>query len=48
MALEAELWSVENSLLTPTFKLKRNEAKKKYLARIDAMYAEGLAPTSRL
>eukprot|EP00964_Phaeocystis_antarctica_P007355 scaffold3984_cov65-Phaeocystis_antarctica.AAC.10 len=27
---------------------KRNETKKKYLGQIDAMYAEGLPPTSRL
>ena len=48
MSLEAELWSVENNLLTPTFKLKRNEAKKKYLSQIDALYAQGLPPVSRL
>ena len=48
VSLEAELWSVENNLLTPTFKLKRNEAKKKYLRQIDAMYAQGLPPVSRL
>jgi long-subunit acyl-CoA synthetase (AMP-forming) len=48
VSLEAELWSVENNLLTPTFKLKRNEAKKKYLSQIDAMYAQGLPPVSRL
>jgi long-chain acyl-CoA synthetase len=33
-----EEFSVENSLLTPTFKLKRNEAKKKYLSQIKEMY----------
>lgn len=48
VALDGEAWSVENNLLTPTFKLKRNEAKKKYIGQIDAMYAEGLAPSSRL
>ena len=48
VCLEAEAWSVENNLLTPTFKLKRNEAKKKYIDQIDAMYAQGLPPTSRL
>ena len=48
VALEPEVWSVENGILTPTFKLKRNEAKKKYLSQIDAMYAQGLPPVSRL
>ena len=48
VSLEAEAWSTENNLLTPTFKLKRNEAKKKYIGQIDAMYAQGLPPTSRL
>lgn len=33
-----EEFSVDNDLLTPTFKLKRNEAKKKYLTQIKEMY----------
>ena len=37
--LDAELWSVDNGLLTPTFKLKRHLIKEKYRAEIDAMYA---------
>lgn len=37
--LEPELWSVDNEVLTPTFKLKRNVAKTKYKTQIDAMYA---------
>ncbi len=37
--LESELFSVENELLTPTFKLKRPQLQKKYQAEIDAMYA---------
>ena len=35
-------------MLTPTFKAKRNDIKKRYLAQIDAMYAEGLATPSKL
>jgi long-chain acyl-CoA synthetase len=35
-------FSVENGILTPTFKLKRNEAKKAYEAELNALYAEGL------
>ncbi|KAI8848064.1 hypothetical protein BC829DRAFT_427760 [Chytridium lagenaria] len=37
--LDSNLMSVENNLLTPTFKLKRFEAKKLYQAEINAMYA---------
>ena len=42
--IEPELWSVDNGMLTPTFKAKRNDIKKRYQAEIDAMYAEGVAP----
>jgi long-chain acyl-CoA synthetase len=38
--LESEPFSVENDLLTPTFKLKRQPAAVKYRALIDEMYAE--------
>jgi long-chain acyl-CoA synthetase len=34
----SEEFKVENDLLTPTFKLKRNEAKKKYYSQIKDMY----------
>ncbi|KAK3844177.1 MAG: hypothetical protein J3R72DRAFT_439074 [Linnemannia gamsii] len=35
-----EQFSIENDLLTPTFKLKRHQAKEKYDAEIDRMYKE--------
>ncbi|RKP27272.1 hypothetical protein SYNPS1DRAFT_12943 [Syncephalis pseudoplumigaleata] len=38
--LEHEPFSVENDLLTPTFKIKRQPVQAKYQAVIDAMYAE--------
>lgn len=38
--LSHELWTVENDLLTPTMKLKRNVVQKKFQKEIDAMYAK--------
>ena len=35
-------FTMENDLLTPTFKIKRNVAKKTFQEQIDAMYAEPL------
>lgn len=37
--LEPEMFSGENDLLTPTFKLKRNIARKLYAEKIEEMYA---------
>lgn len=38
--LETELFSVDNDMLTPTFKIKRHQVKKKFQQQIDDMYAE--------
>jgi len=38
--LISDPFSIENNLLTPTFKLKRNVAKETYQKQIDAMYEE--------
>ena len=38
--LSKEAFSIENDLLTPTMKLKRNEAKTKYIAEIRKMYGQ--------
>lgn len=42
MMLMREMWTVDNDMVTPTFKLKRNIAKKKYQEQIDKMYEEGM------
>ena len=38
--LTSDAFSIENDQLTPTFKLKRNIAKKAYQEQLDAMYAK--------
>ena len=38
--IASDPFSVENDILTPTFKLKRNIGKKVYQAQIDVMYEE--------
>ncbi len=40
LELESEMFSVENDLLSPTFKLKRNEAKKRFADKLAQLYAE--------
>ena len=47
--LEGEPWSVDNGMLTPTFKMKRNDLKKRYQAVLDALYADpGVGTASKL
>lgn len=43
----AALFSVENDLLTPTFKMKRAPLQKRYQAEVDAMYAALKAPPAK-
>mmetsp|Transcript_19756 Transcript_19756/g.25605 ORF Transcript_19756/g.25605 Transcript_19756/m.25605 type:complete len:658 (+) Transcript_19756:161-2134(+) len=45
--VEPEVFSVENGLLTPTFKLKRQQAKERYEKEIEEMYAK-LNSTAKL
>jgi len=46
--LEPELFSVENGLLTPTFKMKRKQMKDKYEREIERLYATLPPPLSKL
>lgn len=46
--LDSDMFSVENGILTPTMKLKRQQAKEKYQKEIEAMYAEINSPKSNL
>jgi long-chain acyl-CoA synthetase len=38
MHISLDAFSVENEILTPTFKMKRNDCKKYFLKEIKAMY----------
>lgn len=38
--LESDPFSIENGILTPTFKIKRPQAKERYQAQIDHLYAQ--------
>lgn len=40
IALDPAFFTVENGLLTPTFKLKRSDAAEKFRPLIDALYKE--------
>lgn len=46
--VESELFSVENGLLTPTFKMKRKQLKDKYEREIEMLYASLPPPKSKL
>ena len=47
--VEHEEFSVANGCLTPTFKLKRPQAKDRYISQIDAMYEKlNNAPQAKL
>ena len=46
--LESELFSVENGLLTPTFKMKRKQIKDKYERQIESLYTTLPPPKSKL
>ena len=38
--LTDEMFTIENDMLTPTMKLKRHEAKKRYIDEIKKLYSE--------
>ena len=40
MFMTTDAFSIENNILTPTFKLKRNIGSKIYKEQIDKMYAD--------
>jgi long-chain acyl-CoA synthetase len=44
--LDADAFTTDNDLLTPTFKLKRRNVTQKYQAKLDALYASGARATA--
>lgn len=46
--LDSEPFSVENGMLTPTFKMKRHQLKEKYEGVIEEMYKNPPSPKSKL
>jgi long-chain acyl-CoA synthetase len=44
--LDADAFTTDNDLLTPTFKLKRRNVTHKYQAKLDALYASGARATA--
>jgi long-chain acyl-CoA synthetase len=48
ISFEAEPFSAENGLTTPTFKLKRHQLREHYQSVIDEMYSKMPSPPSKL
>jgi long-chain acyl-CoA synthetase len=48
IAIIPDLFSVDNELLTPTFKMKRQQIRDRYLAELQRLYNEQPAPRSKL
>ena len=44
---DSEPWTVENGMLTPTMKLKRDHSKKYYKAVIERLYREGMMKVNK-
>ncbi|MGA8785745.1 MAG: long-chain fatty acid--CoA ligase [Polaromonas sp.] len=46
ICLTTQAWTIENTMMTPTLKLKRNNLMKRYASEIDAMYQSGTRKTA--